>query len=225
VQQAASLESQKRMLQMMLATFCGIEVTELQKPVPTVAAGEPSVLRPEMHLFDSQLRLADAQEKALRAALMPKLGVFAQGFYGYPGYNMFEDMMSRDWSLNGMVGARLTWNIGALYTHKNDKAKIQRQRDLTENNREVFLFNNRLEQLQQNENISRYRQLMADDDEIISLRSAVRKAAESKLSHGIIDVNALVKEINAENAAKVQQSIHEIEMLKQIYENKFTMNQ
>ena len=213
------------MLQTMLATFCGIEVTELQKPVPTVAAGEPSVLRPEMHLFDSQLRLADAQEKALRAALMPKLGVFAQGFYGYPGYNMFEDMMSRDWSLNGMVGARLTWNIGALYTHKNDKAKIQRQRDLTENNREVFLFNNRLEQLQQNENISRYRQLMADDEEIISLRSAVRKAAESKLSHGIIDVNALVKEINAENAAKVQQSIHEIEMLKQIYENKFTMNQ
>lgn len=89
----------------------------------------------------------------------------------------------------------------------------------------MFLFNNRLEQLQQNENISRYRQLMADDDEIISLRSAVRKAAESKLSHGIIDVNALVKEINAENAAKVQQSIHEIEMLKQIYENKFTMNQ
>ena len=53
----------------------------------------------------------------------------------------------------------------------------------------------------------------------------MRKAAESKLSHGIIDVNALVKEINAENAAKVQQSIHEIEMLKQIYENKFTMNQ
>ena len=183
------------------------------------------MLRPEMHLFDSQLRLADAQEKALRAALMPKLGIFAQGFYGYPGYNMFEDMMSRDWSLNGMVGARLTWNIGALYTHKNDKAKIQHQRDLTENNREVFLFNNRLEQLQQNENISRYRQLMADDDEIISLRSAVRKAAESKLSHGIIDVNALVKEINAESAAKVQQSIHEIEMLKQIYENKFTMNQ
>ena len=126
-----------------------------------------------------------------------------KGFYGYPGYNMFEDMMSRDWSLNGMVGARLTWNIGALYTHKNDKAKIQRQRDLAENNREVFLFNNRLEQLQQDENISRYRQLMADDEEIISL----------------------VKEIKAENAAKVQQSIHEIEMLKEIYNKKYTTNQ
>ena len=90
--------------------------------------------------------------------------------------------------------------------------------------RETFLFNNNLEQIQQNENITRYKKLMADDEEIISLRSAVRKAAESKLSHGIIDVNDLVREINQENAAKVQQSMHEIEMLKEIYDNKFTTN-
>ena len=90
--------------------------------------------------------------------------------------------------------------------------------------RETFLFNNNLEQIQQNENISRYKKLMADDEEIISLRSAVRKAAESKLSHGIIDVNDLVREINQENAARVSQSMHEIEMLKEIYDNKFTTN-
>ena len=226
-QQATSLESQKRMLQTMLSTFCGMEVKEVKKPDNSLELSVEGLesKRPEMRLFDSQLSLADAQEKALDAALMPKLGVFAQGFYGYPGYNMFEDMMRRDWSLNGMVGARLSWNIGALYTRKNDKAKIQYQRDLTENNREVFLFNNRLEQLQQNETINRYKQLMAADEEIISLRSAVRKASESKLSHGIIDVNDLVREINQENAAKVQLSIHEIEMLKQIYEHKFTLNQ
>ena len=156
---------------------------------------------------------------------MPKLSAFAQGFYGYPGYNMFEDMMNRNGSFNGMIGARLTWNIGALYTRKNDKAKIQLQRDMAENSREVFLFNNRLEQIQQNENMSRYRKLMADDEEIINLRSSVRKASESKLAHGIIDVNDLVREINQENAARVQQAVHELEFLKEIYDNKFTTNQ
>jgi hypothetical protein len=65
---------------------------------------------------------------------------------------------------------------------------------------------------------------MTTDEEIISLRSSVRKAAESKLSHGVIDVNDLVKEINNENAARVQQSIHEIEMLKEIYNLKYTTN-
>ena len=228
VQQATSLESQKRMLQRMLSTFCGLEVKEVAKPAlqasTLTSPQREAVARPEMRLFDAQLNLADAQEKALNSALMPKLGLFAQGFYGYPGLNMFEDMMRRDWSLNGIIGARLTWNIGALYTRKNDKAKLQLQRDMTESNREVFLFNNNLEQIQQNEDIARFQKLMADDEEIITLRSAVRKAAESKLSHGIIDVNDLVREINAENAARVQQSMHEIEMLKQIYDNKFTTN-
>ena len=222
VQQAINLESQKRMLQAMLSTFCGTEVTNPQKPAVTETGNMNN--RPEMRLFDAQLRLADAQEKALNATLMPKLGVFAQGFYGYPGYNMFEDMMKHDWSLNGMIGARLTWNIGALYTRKNDKAKIQLQRELTENSRDLFLFNNQLEQIQENEEIARYRKLMADDEEIISLRSSVRKAAESKLSHGIIDVNDLIREINQENAAKVQQSMHEIQMLKQIYDHKYATN-
>ena len=226
MQQATSLESQKRMLTMMLSTFCGIETNNIQKPLVKAENGElmSESLRPELRALDAQIGLLNAQEKALNAALMPKLGVFAQGYYGYPGLNMFEDMMSHKWSLNGIIGARLTWNIGALYTRKNDKAKLQLQRDLTESNREVFLFNNRMEQLQQSEEISRYKQLMNDDAEIISLRAAVRKAAESKLSHGIIDVNDLLREINQENAARVQQSMHEIEMLKEIYDNKFTTN-
>ena len=222
VQQMTNLDSQRRSLQTMLSLFCNMEVKTVQKP--TVTESSSVNHRPEIRLFDAQLSLANAQEKALNAALMPRLGVFAQGFYGYPGYNMFEDMMSHNWSWNGLIGARLTWNIGALYTRHNDKAKIQLQRDMTETIREEFLFNNRLEQIQQNESISRYKKLMADDEEVISLRSAVRKAAESKLSHGIIDVNDLVREINQENAAKVQQSMHEIQMLKEIYDNKYTMN-
>ena len=156
---------------------------------------------------------------------MPRLGVFAQSYYGYPGYNLFDDMMSRKFSWNGMIGARISWNIGALYTRKNDKAKIQMQRENAEVSRERFVFDNRLEQIQQSENISRYRKLMEEDDEIIALRSSVRKAAESKLSHGIIDVNDLLKEINNENRARVQQTMHEIEMLKEIYDLKFTTNQ
>ena len=225
MQQATNLVGQKAMLQRMLSTFCGVEVKEVQKPVMNVAVVQQQTgLRPELKSLDAQIVMINAQEKALDSALMPKLGLFAQGFYGYPGLNMFEDMMRHDWSLNGIVGARLTWNIGALYTRKNDKAKLQLQRDMIVSNRETFLFNNNMEQIQQNENIERYKRLMADDEEIISLRQSVRKAAESKLSHGIIDVNDLVREINAENAARVQQSMHEIEMLKEIYDKKFTIN-
>ena len=222
IQQMTTLESQRRVLMAMLESFCGIEVKQVSKPAAVDVVSDNN--RPELRLIDSQLRLADAQDRALNAALLPHLGVFAQGYYGYPGYNMFKDMMGRNWSWNGMVGARLTWNIGALYTHHNDKVKVQLQRETAQNQREVFLFNNRLEQMQQNEAIKRYRSLMSQDQEIITLREQVRKAAESKLSHGIIDVNDLLRDINSENAARVQRSIHEIEMLKQMYDLKYTTN-
>ena len=222
VQKMTGLKSQRTALVRMLSTFCAMEVNRLVKPEIPENTSSTVNLRPELKTIDAQLRLADAKEKALDATLMPRLGVFAQGYYGYPGYNMFEDMTGRKLSWNGIIGARLTWNIGALYSRKNDKAKLQAERETAEANRERFLLDNKMEQIQQNENISRYRQLMIDDEEIISLRSSIRKAAESKLAHGIIDVNDLVREINSENKARVEQCIHEIEMLKEIYNLKIT---
>lgn len=223
-QQNESLKSQRQMLQRMLSVFCGIEISNPEKPAAVETSASASN-RPEIRLFDNQLKLAEVQEKALDTKLRPTLGLYAQGYYGYPGFNMFEDMISRKWSLNGIVGIKLSWNIGALYTHKNDKAKLRVQRELIENAREVFLFNNNMEQIQQTENVSRYRMMMQGDDEIIALRTNVRKAAESKLAHGIIDVNSLLREINNENAAKTQQAIHEIDMLKEMYNLKYTNNE
>ena len=223
-QQNESLKSQQQMLQHLLSTFCGIKVSNVQKPAPfetTISTNK----RPEMLLFDYQLQLSSIKEKALNSQVRPKLGIFAQGFYGYPGFNMFEDMMNRKWSLNGIAGIKLSWNIGALYSLKNDKAKLRLQREMTENAREIFLFNNQLEEIQQNENIKRYHTMKQTDDEIIMLRTNIRKAAESKLSHGIIDINNLLREINNENAAKIQQTIHDIEMLKEMYNLKYTNNE
>ncbi len=223
-QQNENLKSQRQMLQRMLSVFCGIEISNPEKPAAVEASASASN-RPEIRLFDNQLKLAEVQEKALNTKLRPTLGLYAQGYYGYPGLNMFEDMISRKWSLNGIVGIKLSWNIGELYTHKNDKAKLKAQRELIENAREVFLFNNNMEQIQQTENVNRYRTMMQGDDEIIALRTNVRKAAESKLAHGIIDVNSLLREINNENAAKTQQAIHEIDMLKEMYNLKYTNNE
>ena len=225
-QQGVSLAAQQRTLQRLLSTFCCLAVDHPVKPQPPCrpAAAEDPCARPELRAIDARLLLTDAQERALQSALMPRLSLFAQGFYGYPGYNMFEDMMHRRWSLGGMVGARLTWNIGALYTHRGDLAKLTTERLRLDVERSTFLFNNQLERQQHGDDLERYRQLMADDDEIIALRSKVRQAAESKLSHGIIDASALVKEINQENAARQQRSIHEIEWLKQAYALDYTLN-
>lgn len=221
-QQQTSLQSMRRSYLLMLCSFCGKNIDGVVKPIDGVMPEGND--RPELKLVETQLRLASSQEKLLVSSLLPKLSVFASGYYGYPGYDMFHDMMNREFTLNGLIGARLTWNIGSLYTHRNDKAKVRLQREQAENTRDLFLFNNRLEQIHGQETVSQYRKLMEDDEQIISLRSQIRKSAEAKLAHGIIDVNDLVKEINAENTAKIQQSSHEIEMLKALYDLKYTVN-
>ena len=223
-QQQTELLSQRQTLQRLLSLFCGIPVDSIRRPaVPNLPSGENK--RPELLLFDRRLQLTAAQEKAVDAQLLPQLGLFAQGYYGNPGLNLFEDMMKRRWSWNGIAGLKLTWNLSALYTHRNEKSKLRVQRELIENARQQFLFNNQLDETQHSENVRRFRAIAQRDGEIIALRTAVRKAAESKLAHGIIDVNGLLREINKENAAKTQQAIHEIDMLKAMYDLKFSHNE
>lgn len=207
-----------------LSILCGMEVKNpVIPPVPPSTDGAANN-RPELSLIDEQIGLFNAQEKALNGALMPKLTLFASGYYGYPGYDMYHDMFSRDWTWNGMIGARLTWNIGALYTRKGDKAKLEAQRAMAEAQRETFLFNNQLQVVQKNGAIERYRQQLDYDDDIVGLRTQVRKASESKLSHGIIDAPTLVRDINNEHAAKIQRNIHMIEWLKEQYDLRIALN-
>ena len=223
-QQHTELVSVKESYQRMLEIFIGKPVkSDLVKPTALVLSNDSSH-RPELQYFDAQTRVIGAKEKQLSASLRPHLSLFAQGFYGYPGYNMFEDMFSHDWSLCGMIGLKISWNLANFYTHKNDKQKLALSRSEIENAREVFLFNNNLQSTENQAAIERYRSVMAEDEEIINLRKSVRQAAENKLAHGIIDVNDLLQEINKENNAKTTLSAHEIEMLKSIYDLKYTLN-
>ena len=222
-QQLSDIESQRGTLAHMLGVFCGMEIKDISMPENPSSVSE-SAVRPELRLADARIALADAQERALDTALRPRFSLFASGYYGYPGYNMFEDMMRHRWTLNGMVGARLTWNISGLYTRKADKAKLAIQREQAETARDVFLFNNRLDKIKQDDDAARFNNLIKEDDEIIELRKSVRRAAESKLDHGIIDATDLVRDINQENAACVARSVHKIEMWKSIYDKKVTTN-
>lgn len=222
-QQATELASSRKSLLDMLAVFIGKSITNLTIPQDVMVQTMENN-RPELRLFDTQIELANAQERLLNARLLPKLSVFAQGYYGYPGYDMFDAMFNRDWKLNGMIGGRLSWNIGALYTRKNDRAKLNTHRGLVESARETFLFNNHLTEIQQSDGIAKYRQMIKDDQEIVALRSDVRRSAESRLEHGIIDTNNLLQEITRENQSRIDLSTHTILMLKESYDLKYTTN-
>lgn len=206
----------------MLALLVGEELTEtttLVRPTPEGKFFE-EVRRPELSLFDAQADRLNIQEKTLKTGYRPRLGLFVQGMYGNPGLNMLEDKFK----LNYMAGVRFSWNFGSLYTLKNDRKMIDADRERVLNNKEVFLFNTRLQVSQQSSAIAAMEQQMRDDEEIIRLRTNIRKAAEAKVANGTMTVIDMLREITNENMARQNKSIHGVQLLKNIYQLKYTTN-
>lgn len=224
-QQLAEVEASRGSYRRMLELFIGRELGRAHLVCPDAAepaAGEPA--RPELALFDAKAEALAAQERSVKASVRPRFGLFAQGYYGYPGLDFLESMMKSDWSWNATVGVRMTWNFGAYYTKRNSLDKLRTARREVEVERDVFLFNTKLRSERESGEIARLRRALADDDRIVALRRSVRRAAEAKLDNGVIDTDDLLRRITEEAAAATARSAHEIELVKTICELRHTLN-
>ena len=224
-QSLGQVETRLQSFRRILGLFIGEELGEAPLPMPV--AEEPvgyDSERPELQLMDAQMALLQAREQMVDVSLAPRVALFAQGYYGYPGLNMFENMVSHRWTLNGIVGVRMNWNISSLYTSKTSRRQLQNARDNVMLQREVFAFNSRLQAEQESAEVRRIREAIADDDRIVALRSRVREAAEARLQEGMIDTHDLLGTISDETSAKIARSTHQIELVKAIYDLKHTLN-
>lgn len=224
-QQATQIEASRTSYRKMLELFIGEPLQEnlLRPEFEEMVTTE--LTRPELVLFDAKKNRLAAQEALIKSSTRPKFGFFAHGYYGYPSMDYFASMMSNEWRWNLLTGIRMSWNFGAYYTKKNSLNKLRTAQQSIDLQRDVFRFETNLQVSQETEDIARLRKTIANDARIVSLRQSVREAAESKLRNGIIDTNDLLQKITDEAAARSAQSVHEIELLKALYELKHTINQ
>lgn len=226
-QQLTSLLSARRTYSRVLSLFVAGKPTDslvIEHPREAIVSDNP-YRRPEMAWFDAQSRQLAAQRKAVDASVLPRLGIFASGSYSNPGLNYMEAMLHSRWEWGYQVGLRLQWSPSNFYTRRNSLQRIEAQRALIENNRDVFLFQRQLETAEEQESVARFTRLLADDDRLIRLRMSVRRAAEARFENGVIDMTDLLQKITDETVARTARSSHEIERLKALYEMKITTNQ
>lgn len=208
----------------MLSLLMGEELAQeanLEKPVPekNLSAGS-EIRRPELSWFDAQGAGLRVQEKALNVRHLPQLGLFVQGAYGNPGLNMLKNEFSPFY----IAGVRMSWNFGSLYTLKNDRRVIENKRQQLDSNRDVFLFNTRVQMTQQEQAIHSMEKRMQDDNEIIRLRTSIRRAAEVKVANGTLTVTEMLRELTNESLARQTKAMHEVQLLMDIYQLKYTTN-
>ena len=224
-QQLIQAESTSKSYRKVLEIFTGRSLVgqELTRPDASIPQGLMSD-RPELRHFEAQLQANEARNASITASTMPKIGLFVQAYYGYPGFDYFESMMNRNLSFNILAGVKVSWNIGAFYTKKNNRRKLRLSSDNIAVERDVFLFNTNMQIQSQLDHIGELKAVMKENDRIVELRTNVREAAESQLDNGVIDATALLTKLTDEKQARLTASYHEIQLLQSIYQLKYTLN-
>ena len=152
---------------------------------------------------------------------MPQIAAFAQGGYGKPALNMFN----QDPDFFAIVGLRLNWNIGSFYTKSNNSHQIEINKQLLDANRNAFLFNTNLQVEGQLTEIERLEKLLKSDNQIIVLREKIKETSKYKMDNGVMSVSDYLKEVNATDLSKQNEILHRIQLLMSIYKQNNLTNQ
>ncbi len=224
-QRATELKHARRTFVRLLSRMTGqtlTDETQLALPAnlePVNREAEETLSRPELQLFNEQRTLVRAQTQLLEVKGRPKAGVFLQAGYGRPALNF----LSNEFSPYALGGLRLSWDLTNTYTRKNEEQLIflrGKQLDVQE---EAFRYQTDLQFQQQNEEVLKLTELLETDRKLIQLRDEIRKTAAAQLENGVMTATDYVKELNAEDQARQNLILHEIQLLLAQYKQQNTL--
>lgn len=218
-QQREELLKDRQAYLTMLEKFTGMSLDGQEFIVPDADTDfmmRDTISRPEIGLYDAQLRQQEAMIRQLDTKISPQFSLSLQGGIGRPGLNILKNSFQPYWT----AGLRMSWDIGALYTRKDEKRKLDAQIRKIESDKETFIFNTGLDATQMMGAIDKARSLLEKDRQIIALRESIRVSGEEQYRNGVITMTDLMSRIDDEYNAKVAESIHRIQLLMAIYDLK-----
>ncbi|PBQ33192.1 hypothetical protein CNR22_15885 [Sphingobacteriaceae bacterium] len=185
--------------------------TDIKKEIQLQSAN----IRPEYRLYELQSSNLKLRESMITKNNLPKVFVFAKGYYGRPGLNF----LNNDFRPYGLVGAGLSWNLTGFYTSGKDKNNLHITNDILTNQRKIFDLNLQATLAQQQEEITKLERMLVMDYKIVEAKTSVRKASSSQLDNGVITSSEYIVDLNAENQAQFNLKLHELQlfMAKQNY--------
>ena len=194
------------------------ENTVFETPAKLLFTGENN--RAELKLFTLQQQMLETQKSLVESKNLPKLGAFFQSGYGKPGFNMLRN----EFDVFNISGLRLQIPISGYYTKKNDLALLNTQQQDLEIQKENFLFNQNFSTIRNSEELEKLQKLIQKDEELIVLRQSIKKASLAQLENGVINTSDYLREVNAEEQARIQKTTHEIQFLLTQYNQKAQLN-
>lgn len=195
-----------KMLEQFTGKSIGVNAVLLK---PAFLQNSETINRPELKLFSMQQRSFDIQTRLLTNKTLPKLNFFFQGGYGAPGLNVINNNPASYY----YTGLRLNWNLSSFYTYKKEKSLLDLNKRGFDIQKETFLLNTNLNISQQSEEIEKYKGLINSDNEIVKLRMNIKATTEAQLINGTVTTFDFLNQINAEDQARQNLVLHQIQLL------------
>lgn len=189
------------------------ETTVLTRPTVLTFEDQPVLSRPELTLFNYQRELLGTQYELGKTKTLPRVGLFLQGGYGKPALNQLKN----EFDTYYLGGIRLNWSLSGFYNSKRDKQLRDLNLQQVNAQKETFEFNTNLLTTQQKQELNKLNKLIEVDDQIIELRTSIKTTAEAQQENGVITTNDYLRELNAEDQAKQNRLLHEMQLLMALY--------
>jgi len=192
------------------------ENVQLEKPVVLETVESLTNNRPELGLYASQLKLIEAQSSINKVVNMPKIGLIGAGIWMEPGANFGTQKLTN----LAIAGLSLSWNTGGIYKNSNNKNLDKIRIDRVTNQQETFSFTNKLQLTQTSSEIEKQRAIIKQDEEIVKLKSEIKKSYQLRYDNGMCTMNDLINSISKESEARGNQALHNVQLLMSVYNYK-----
>jgi outer membrane protein TolC len=186
--------------------------TKFEKPEALAQIVNPTEnQRPELTLFDLQKRQIDQSVKIVALKNYPRIFAFGTVGYGRPGLNFLKN----EFVPYGLGGVSLKWNLADLYSSslKNDLQIMRLNTQALDIQRDIFRLNTTTQVQQQNAETLKLSALIEKDKAIIGLREKIKATALAQFEGGVITASDYIIELNAENQARQNLALHELQLL------------
>ncbi|MDP2089687.1 MAG: TolC family protein [Flavobacteriaceae bacterium] len=210
-QQFAEMEQHKIRLISALSKLTGKEIsfnTAFQNP-EIKSDLSPEIHRPELDLFQLQKSQIETAEQLISKKNNPKIVGFATGGYGNPGLNMLDNSFQPYY----LAGIKLNWNVFDWNSSKKEQKSLQINKDLVDNQQEIFKLTTSIELDQQLSEINKMLSFIQADLQIIELRKEILAAADAQLKNGVITASAYITELTNLYEAENNWSDHQIQLI------------
>ena len=191
-QQFIEVESRKSSLIETLSSLIGQSLSSLTEfEVPLIKTQlQNEINRPELDLFQFKKEEINNQKMLISKQNAPKLNGFATGGYGNPGLNMLDNSFQPFYT----IGVKLHWNVFDWNTNKRKQETVAINKDIIENETEIFKLNTNIELNKQQQEIRKISAFINSDLEIIILREKVLKTIDAQLKNGVITSSTYITE-------------------------------